>query len=339
MVTVLLLFCISLVTLYSARVSVTEQRLSANDVQARAALAAAQAGLDRVLAGLATLDRSALEYDPDGWAVLGTQSATLANGTAFSAWAHNRGLTSFQSNLLRIESQGSFQDAIGTRSLGLIAAFSPLLTNIPPAPLVVRGNMTAAGGLTLGNAARPAAAWMGGAYTPGATPPDIQLADPPWCPPFGICDGDNRIGSLTQEEFFANTFGRPPQALRSSARVLRCAHCDPGSGHADYDVIWLENDGAAVRLTAEQLGTEERPVVAVIDGDMEPAGPVRIHGLLFVLGDWLAGDGAIVAEGSIIVAGDAVDIGPAQLVYHPGAMDYLRETGRFTPVPGSWVDF
>lgn len=337
-ITVLLLFSLSLMMLYAARVGVTEQRLAANDAQARTAFAAAQAGLDRALAGLATLDRAALDYDADGWVALAPVSATLANGADYRAEVHNRALVPHDANLLRLDVRASSGPGGGVRAATQLAVFAPLLPNVPPAPLVVRGDLSPAGDLMLASPERPVGAWIGGAHVPGGIV-DAQLSEPASCPPLGICAGDDRIGALTPAAFFENTFGRPLEALRSAAQVVRCAACDPAAIIPTGTVLWLENDGATVTLGAGALGTEEQPVVAVIAGDFEAAGALQIHGLLFVLGDWRAGGGTLAAEGAVIVAGSAIDTDPAQLDYHAGILDVLHQSGRYAAVPGSWTDF
>lgn len=336
-VTVMLLFSLSLMTLYAARVGVVEQRLAANDEQARAAFAAAQAGLERTLNGLAALDRASLEYDADGWTALDAGAATLPNGTDYRAEAHNRALIPYDSRLLRLEAEGSTGAGGGVRSATLLAAFAPLLPNVPPAPLVARGGLAPADPLTLVNLERPVGAWTGGAYTPGGAL-DPQFSAPASCPPSGICADDARIGALTPEAFFANTFGRAPQAMRSAAHVARCAACDPATAPSGARLVWFENDGAPVTIAAGELGTEEHPVVAIVAGDFAPAGALRIHGLLFVLGDWTAGVAPLAVEGAVVVAGDAVDTGPAELIYHAGHLESLHQSGRYAFVPGSWID-
>jgi hypothetical protein len=342
-ITALLLFGLSLMSLYSARVGVTEQRLAANDEQARAAFAAAQAGLDRVLADLALLDRDAIVYDPDGWATLDTAAATLSDAgsdvSAYDATADNRGLTPFRADTVHIESQGSSGDGGGARALTLTAVFSPLLPDVPPVPLLVRGGLTTSGDLALSSPARPRAAWLGGVYVAGGGALNTVLSAPSLCPPSGLCEADARLAALTPEAFFENTFGRPPAALRSVARVLSCTACDPAAAPAGTDVIWLENSGGPVAPAAGALGNEEHPVIVVVAGDFEAAAPLHIHGLLFVLGDWQGGSGTLTVDGAVAVAGDAAVVGPAQLNYDAAILEALHRRGRYSSVPGSWADF
>lgn len=337
-ISVLLLFSLSLMLLYAARVGVVEQRLAANDAQARAASAAAQAGLERLLADLAGLDRGAVAYDAAGRATVVVRAGTLPNGSAYSAEAHNRGLAAYQTDLLRLEARGTTGPGGGTRTLTQLAAFAPLLPNPPPAPLVVRGDLVTEPTLALANPEGPAA-WLGGAYSPGTGDADTHLSDPAACPPLGICAEDARLADLTPEVFFENTFGRTPAVLRAMARIASCAACDLAALPTEWELVWLDNAGAAVTPAAGALGTEDRPVVAVVAGDFAPAGPLQIHGLLFVLGDWLAGGAALRVEGAVLVAGDAVAGGPAQLNRHAGILDALQARGRYGTVPGSWSDF
>ena len=335
-VTVLLLLSLGLAMLYAARVAVVEQRLAANDARARAALAAAQAGAAATLAGLGAVDRAAIVYDTDGRATVSAGTGTLANGAGFRAEAHNRGLSPYQAEVLRLDVQGSSPGG-GTRALTLLAAFTSQLPNVPPAPLLVRGDLAPAAALVLSNPVRSVAAWLGGVNTAGV-PPETQLPAAAACLPIGICAEDTRLAALTPEGFAANTFGRTPAAVRAAARVLRCAPCEPAALTAAGDLLWLENDGAAVSLTAGALGTAARPVIAVVAGDFAPAGDVQVYGLLFVLGDWRAGTGTLSVDGALIIAGQALDVGPAVLNYHAGILDRLHARGDYGAVPGSWTD-
>jgi hypothetical protein len=341
-ITVLLLFCLSRMSLYAARVGITEQRLAANDAQARAAFAAAQAGLDRVLSDLAALDRDAVAYDADGWATLDTAAAALdvdSDAAAYSATADNRGLTPYQADMVRIAAQGSSGDGGGTQTLTLTAVFSSLLPNVPPVPLLLRGDLSLGGDLALDRPEPSAMAWLGGVYTPGGGVLSIGSSAPVPCPPYGVCEADDRIGALTPEAFFENTFGRPPDALRSIAAVLSCAACDPAAVPPGTDVIWLENGGAAIAPGAGPWGSEEHPVIVISAGDFVASAPLQVYGLLFVLGDWRPGGGMLTVDGAVAVAGQALDVGPAQLHYRAEILDALHRRGRYSAVPGSWTDF
>lgn len=336
-ITLLLLFSMSVMMLYAARVGVIEQRLAANDARARAAFAAAQAGLERTLGELATLDREALVYDAAGWTAFDAGDEALANGSEYHTEVNNLALVPFDAGLLRLDARGSTGTGGGVRSATLLAAFASLLPNMPPAPLVTRGNLSHTDPLTLTNLARPVGAWLGGLYTPGGIL-DPRLGEPASCPPFGICAGDARLGTLAPEPFFANTFGRPPPALRSDAEIVRCTPCDPAALPAGARLVWYENDGAPVTISAGQLGTATHPVIAIVAGDFAPAGALHIHGLLFVLGDWTGGSALLTVEGAVIVAGEIAGIGPADLVYDSDALEILHQSGRYAFVPGSWID-
>ena len=60
---------------------------------------------------------------------------------------------------------------------------------------------------------------------------------------------------------------------------------------------------------------------------------------LTTLGDWRPGGGMLTVDGAVAIAGQALDIGPAQLHYRAEILDTLHRRGRYSAVPGSWADF
>lgn len=142
--TMVLLFCITVITLYSTRVAVTEQRLAANDLRAQQALSAAQAGLEAALATLPATALDGVTFDAAGRARLDGPAATLPDGTTFTTRFSTLDRTPHGTGLLRIRALGVSVDGSSRRTVHRTVAFTPWMVRTPGTALVTRN-----GGRTL----------------------------------------------------------------------------------------------------------------------------------------------------------------------------------------------
>lgn len=136
--TVILLLCITVLTLYATHVAVTEQRLTANDVRARQALAAAQSGLEAALAALPDTAIDGVTFDPAGRAHLDGPAATLADGARFATRLDTLDRTPYSTGLLRVWSRGLSADGSSRRTVRQTISFVPWMIRRPATPLLVR---------------------------------------------------------------------------------------------------------------------------------------------------------------------------------------------------------
>jgi hypothetical protein len=334
----LLLFPAGLLALYAARVILSEQRLSANDVRAHEAQHAAQAGLEAAFAALASLDPAEPLFDGDGHIEFSGPAVTLGNGAAFSTRIDNHGLTPWDSGLLHIESTGTASDGVGMQVVRQLARRDPWLAHPPPAPLVARGAVTLAGDGAIDNADRPYAVWSGGAAVVPASV-QITVTGAPACPVEGVCDADARIAALSPDGLFANFFGRPPGLMASLSRITQCDVCAGDGLDGDDRPLWIEGAAETITIVGGAAGSPETPVILVIDGDLSIAADMTVHGLIHVLGDWLPGGGALTLHGAMTVAGAVQDPGRVTLAYDSEILDQLGARGPYARIAGSWSDF
>jgi hypothetical protein len=323
LIIVLLLFCLTLALLYTARFHVQEQRIGSHEVRARALLAAAQAGLEHAFVHADALLRDgAPSFDGAGRFELAGPGGTLDEDLRFHTLLHNRGLTPHSAALIEIEAHGS-DDRGGRRSIRQQAVLRPWLRHAPPAPLVVRGEVDLPGTIGLGNDDGDVLAWSGGLFlAPGAI---LDAAVPARCPPDGICAGDARLAAFSAASLAEYFLARSPAQLHALTGGERALHV-LGSG-----------DGAT-RLDSAAFGSDGAPVLLFIDGDLEIDGTVEIDGLLYVNGDWLPGNGTLTVRGAMVVAGTARHRGGALLQYRPSALQALASNGIYARIAGSWTD-
>lgn len=318
----LLLFCLAIILLFTARAQMDALSLGSADAQARALHSAAQTGLETALAQADVLLReTAPIFDADGWTAIDGPAAQLDGGIAYRTAIRNHGLLPSSLTLVEIEARAE-DDSGGARRVRQQARLRPWLANPPPAPLVVRGDIDLGGAVTLASEAGEAVlAWSGGAFhAPGA----ILDAATTRCPPAGVCEFDARLAGLGGDGLFTQLYARDPAALRAL------------SGGS---VLWMQSGAGPVVLEDAIYGSEDAPVLIIAAGDLEVRGAIEVDGMLHVTGDWLPGSGELTVRGALVVGGNAAHAGAASLHYAPDRLARLAATGVYARIAGSWADW
>jgi hypothetical protein len=324
----LLLFCMALLTLWTARAHTEALRYTSQELRARALFAAADSGLETALAEAAIrLADAPPDFDATGRFRVPGPGGDSADGVRYRTFIHNQGLTPFSARTIELEAHGE-DDTGGARRLRQQARLRPWLATVPPAPLIGHRQADFAGGLTLRNAHGDVLAWCGGLFNaPGAI---LEAAAVARCPPLGICAPDAALGALNADAAFDYWFARDRAMLRALA-----------TRHAA--VTWLEADsGGGAPLVIEGsvgYGSEDSPGLLIVAGDLEVRGALSVDGLLYIDGDWLAGSGSVHVRGAAITAGAAAHQGELAIEYRPAALQTLAEQGDYVRIPGSWIDF
>ncbi len=302
-VTLVLLFVLSLMSVYAARVGLTEARLSANELRHQQALAAAMAGLARAFA---SLDPTLLDGPPRAG-----PAGTLPDGSAYAS--HLRPEGDFQ---VVISATGTAADGGSTRRLRQRARFLPWLRRPPPAALVARESVYLRGGRLRGGRDAPRM-WSGGRLFRDGLPVARLPGD---CLPDGLCTDDAALGSLAAPAWERQFFTRPPARIPEMPGVIHIAAPSPA------------------RLSGLRLGLPSHPVLVIVDGDVASLRDSRIHGLLHVRGDITGEAGGLVLEGALLGTGRIALAGDFLIRHRPAVLRRLMDLGRFVPAAGSWQD-
>lgn len=332
----LLLLALGLAIEHAARTALAESRLIANDTRAHEALAAAQAGLESGLAALLQIDPLALMPGAEGGIRLDGPAGSLGNGATFATTIHDQGLPEDGQRRLIVEARGMASDGTGLRVLRQLARHAPWLAHPPITNITAGGTIIMQRPAQISNSVSPWHLWNGGDIIadPATGIETIALAP---CTPAMACAGDPRLADLSGEDFFIHLFGRPSAVVAALARRLSCETCVLDAADPDGRPLWLDNAGQTVTIRGT-LGTEDEPEIVIIDGDMRTGGDTTIHGLLYVQGDWIAGDGVLTVHGGIAVAGSIDDPGEVALALDPEIRARLAQRGLFVRVAGSWID-
>ena len=109
---------------------------------------------------------------------------------------------------------------------------------------------------------------------------------------------------------------------------------------AAHPMVWISGDlrvgGAAA------FGSSERPVLLVVEGQIQLGSEVQLHGAIVSLAATWNGSSHPDAQlhGALIALGNAGGNGTPTITYDADALARLHgQVGSFTRVPGSWRDF
>lgn len=328
-VAALLLFCMAVLTLWTARAQTEALRFTSQALRAKLLFAAADTGLETALAEAAIrLADTPPDFDAAGRFRIPGPGSEGADGIRYRTALHNQALTPFSAHTIEIEAHGE-DDTGGARRLRQQARLRPWLATVPPAPLLVHRQADFTGTITLRNLHGDVLAWSGDLFSaPGAT---LEIAETPRCPPLGICAPDAALAALDADAAFDYWFARD----RAMLRALAARHAA---------VEWLEAgpeaDGASVVIEGTaSYGSADSPRLLIVAGDLEVRGTLTVEGLLYVNGDWLAGSGSVFVRGAALASGSAAHQGELAIDYQPAALQTLAEHGDYVRIPGSWIDF
>ena len=405
-VTIVLLLAVGLITLYTNRSAILEQRLSANEVRAKQALEAANAGIEHALAYLREGGKG---YDHDGDGVADTitsfsltsttgtnprpsyYKAVFCSSAAFTppvcpashtgALACAGATPTSPLQLVAISCGWSDDDASVQRVVQVMQT-TPALAGPISTPLVTRGAANLlTGGASILNYFNDLTVWSGGSLlgqsntgktfirdiatnsTANLTDPYRATGNSPAClnPPAGYqCStqgstlghdtvgGDTNLASLSPAGFFQYFFGATLAGYRDSTAGyvvdLTSTLTAPDStslssiSGMNNRTIWVEAvPGTPISLPGN-IGTADKPVVLIINGDLNLSSNIEINGLVYVQGN-ITGNGSPTIYGALIGAGNATANGNLKLVYDPKVLGKAPTLGKAGKVQGSWRDW
>ncbi|MFU8832863.1 MAG: PilX N-terminal domain-containing pilus assembly protein [Wenzhouxiangella sp.] len=334
LITVIIVLLISLLTFTMTRTTVLENRMTASELSSKQAFHAAQAGLDFALQKIITNELDELNGACSETAVdAATQSPTFQLLFGSDAPECPSNVLGLQTKSV-IRSVGRSGDGAAIRILEVrvdlerewlsSAPFGDTTGRPPPAypgAIVGRDAVALAG---TANAAPCASVEACQALdTPGNPKPDISDLDQKLIVSGGTIEGgdtgvrDSRLldqhkdanrddlSSLSADAFFEQVLGMDKDTYKAGAKVVSA-----GESLGDVNVnpaVWYDGD---LRLQSGTLGSPEKPITLVINGDLAMLGNVTIWGLVYMIGnDFSAGTtkifGQLVAENGISVTGNA----------------------------------
>jgi hypothetical protein len=227
-------------------------------------------------------------------------------------------------------------------------ALLPALATLPTAALTVRGEIASAAALTLVNqdaATEGFTARAGGAI---AAPLAHLLTLPGRSGNDSLAALDGELGATDADRLLSRLLGVDAARWQQLAGVRRlacgseCATAITEATAPDQDraMFWIPGDLALEGPLT--LGSAERPLLLVVEGELRLQGAVVIHGVVVTLAPAWDTSGTQDAEirGALVALGDLRGDGTPTIVRDAGVLARLHDgVGHFVRVAGSWRDF
>ncbi len=339
-----LLLGTSLITIFMAKSAVYEQKVISNIYQTQTAAEVAQAGLEYGMAYLEkNRDTLLADDDNDGYMDI-ANTAYFVNAPIKSGYPASDYTITYSNpvasnmDLIYILGKGASTNTTASRTIHQMLYFQPNLSNVPELPVIVKGDVDFSGDAVVTNMESDKTIWSGGTADMagssatitsggGSTPGNIG-AD--------IIDEDAAIASITNEDFFKNTFGLPKEQLKEYMRVVdKDTNLDGVVGQS----IWVESPTQMVRYNSNDVyGSPTEPVLLIINGDARITGTLVVYGFVYVTGD-VDNIGIFNVYGSVSVEGNMGALGTFDIIYDSTVLNLLKmNQGNVAVVPGSWLD-
>ncbi len=347
---VVLLGTMTVLGFMTAQTAITEQKVVANEYRATQAFEAAEAGLQY---GSALLEsdsaRLVLDANSDGYIDAATGSdindAALQNGAKYTVSYRN--VTPGDFSLLEITSVGKSIDGTVLRTIKELYVNRTYISSSPVNSLTAKGTVDLSGNLTITNANTKRTIWAGGAVSlSGSASTDAGGGDGSDSGGLNpdVTANDAFLSSMTNDAFFEAFMGGDKTTLKSKADIKLS-----GSGLTNYSStlngkkgvsIWIDQSSGDAMLSGGVIGSEEQPVILIVNGNLKFVGNNTIYGLVYVTQDWNnAGAGTIEINGAVVIEGNVSATGTPDINYSPLVNTNLQQkVGTHVKIPGSWAD-
>lgn len=238
-----------------------------------------------------------------------------------------------------------------------------ILGSAPTNPLIARGAVNAGGSANVVNYFNNLTIWTGGGFlsignagktfirNPDAPPPPVGTVppgEPNSCTTSvsyvcvtdknttgpDVISNDPTLFNLDQDQLFLNFFGRSFDDFAATSTVVAAADAGDLVGSLEQAFV-ITGDAVFPNAT---IGSRERPVAVVVDGNVSFQGTPTIHGIVYVRGD-VAGGGNVKILGAAVVEGDVAPTGSVDIIYDPFTLGQLQNQGIPGFIPGSWRDW
>lgn len=161
-----------------------------------------------------------------------------------------------------------------------------------------------------------------------------------------LIGNDTSLATLSDDQMFRTFFGTSKEQFRDSpsTTIVTCSGvCNTTLLNAidgGARTIWVEGD---MVLNANNVfGSLARPVMLVVNGNIEVRGNITFYGVLYCQDStWdNTGGGNAQIFGAAISEGNFTATGTPDPTYDPRVLQNLRQTtGQYAKVPGGWRDY
>jgi formylmethanofuran dehydrogenase subunit C len=136
---------------------------------------------------------------------------------------------------------------------------------------------------------------------------------------------------------FLNYFGRTLSEYKTqvATKLINAADINSISGALGQSIVVTGN----TTFPNATIGSRDRPVVLIIDGDVSFQGTPTIYGTVYITGA-VSGGGNPRIQGSMVVKGAVAPTGSVDIIYDPFVTsNATNNTGLVGWIPGTWRDW
>ena len=270
---------------------------------------------------------------------------------------------------------GVSDDGLGRQAIVVNLSGAPSLVTSPENPLISKGAIKVQGSATIVNYHNNLTVWTGAPFTsvgaagktfvrnPGIPQPALteEPPDPPsTCvlkldtegtnDPYicltdktirgpDIIDDDVTLGNLSDVELFQRFFGTDFNNYRDAIASRVVSYAETGT-LANVTSQAIVVTGATAYVSLPSMGTRDKPVVVIIEGNWAQGGSTTIHGVVYVMGD-VDVNGNVEVRGNLTVEGVVSGSGSLDVIYDPFTLDKdrIQKLGKAGQLSGSWRDW
>lgn len=269
-----------------------------------------------------------------------------------------------------VVSCGWSDDLIGHSLIRQNVGTNSPLANSPQNPLTAKGAMNVGGSANVVNYYNNLTVWSGGALSsignagktfvrnPIVAPPSASTTPP--APPNSCSTSDNYVcltdknstgpdvipndptlTNITNDQMFLNYFGRTLAQVKddvASRNLLSTDNLASLSKAQGETIVITGNTTLPNVKDANAIGTRDRPVVLIIDGNLELQGTPEVNGVVYVTGN-VTGGGNLLVKGAMVVAGNIEPTGSVDIIFDLLATSNTVNSGRAGLAAGTWRDW
>ena len=301
-----LLTLITMVSVYTSRTILLEQKISANDFRERQAFEAAESGLATAISYVSSTGGADKDQDGTVDPVFDTDADGIgdSNIRTFPDFSSVTVTITGASPVFLLQSIGVSDDLTATRTVRSIGATLDVLPNSPDNPMTTRGNVVAIGSATVYNPEGHSTIWSGGDVDLGAnnsTATNIANPSDPGYPScmdtsmtcsttrssnkvavgLDVLEYDTMLSNLTSEQMFQNFFGASMANYRESrvtlevmganANNLATNSASPGVHLGVGEVIWVEGNASLINTTTVGCGVSVNGAATCPNANLDPS--------------------------------------------------------------------
>jgi hypothetical protein len=138
---------------------------------------------------------------------------------------------------------------------------------------------------------------------------------------------------------FKNFFGVDFNTYKTGIATLTLTSAEvAGLSGAMGESVVITGASADVSLPGGTIGSRDRPVVLIIEGNWSQDGNPIIYGMVYVMGnmDFI---GSPLVHGAVYVAGRVGGTGSLDVVFDPFTLENCKGLGQSGILAGSWRDW